>query len=439
LTIVAGGPGTGKTTTVARLLAVLHSALETPPRVALVAPTGRAAARMQEAVSEEFTRLTENGVDLPPAPSASTLHRLLGWRPDSHIRFRFNKGNHLPYDLVVVDETSMVSLSLMSRLLEAMRPDAQLVLVGDPDQLASVEAGAVLGDLVRQPTRPKPDVRASQLARLLPEDIAQSDDVGLELRNDVVRLRTVHRYGGAIAELAEAIRLGRVAQALAILRSGAPEVEFVETSTLDTNRPAGLDGLRTDVVAAGRALVEAARAGDAVRALQALDRHRLLCAHRRGPYGVARWSHEVEHWLAAAIPDLAPDLEWYIGRPLVVTTNDYDLNLYNGDAGVVIEGRSTGPLAIFARGSDIISVSPSRLGAVQTIHATTVHRAQGSQFARVSVLLPPAESPLLTRELLYTAVSRAQKSVRVLGTEATISGAAQRPVARASGLRSQPR
>ena len=434
VTVIAGGPGTGKTTTVARLLAVLAETLETTPRVALAAPTGKAAARMQEAVTEEFARLTREGIDVPPAPPASTLHRLLGWRPDSRSRFRFNRHNHLPYDLIVVDETSMVSLTLMSRLLEAMRPDAQLVLVGDPDQLASVEAGAVLGDLVRRRPRPVPDDRSTYLSSLLPGDVQPVDEVETELRTDVVRLRTVHRYGGAIAELAEAIRRGRADDVMAVLRRGDPQVEFVETD-LDARNPAGLDGLRADVVNAGRALIEAAFAGDPPAALEALDQHRLLCAHRRGPYGVARWSQEVERWLAAAVPEFEPDREWYIGRPLIITANDYELGLFNGDAGVVIDRSTTGPAAVFTRGTDVIEVAPSRLDAVQTVHAMTVHRAQGSQFARVSALLPPSESPLLTRELLYTAVTRARQSVRVLGSEASIRTAVDRPIVRASGFR----
>jgi exodeoxyribonuclease V alpha subunit len=433
VTIVAGGPGTGKTTTVARLLAVLGEARDSPPRVALAAPTGKAAARMQEAVSEEFARLSDAGVEVPSVPPASTLHRLLGWRPDSHSRFRFNRHNHLPYEVVIVDEASMVSLTLMSRLLEAMRPDAQLVLVGDPDQLASVEAGAILGDLVRRTPRPAHDDRASLVAGLLPADIQPADDVEAELRNDVVRLRTVHRYGEAIAELAEAIRRGRADDAMEVLRRGDPRVTFVETA-LDTRSPAGLEGLRADVVDAGRALIGAALAGHAAEALRALNRHRLLCAHRRGPYGVERWSHEVERWLAASVDGYEANREWYTGRPLIITANDYELGLYNGDTGVVIE-RGAGPVAVFARGTDLVKVPPSRLDTVQTVHAMTVHRAQGSQFAHVSVLLPPAESPLLTRELLYTAVTRARESVRVVAAEASIRLGVDRLVVRASGIR----
>jgi exodeoxyribonuclease V alpha subunit len=432
VTVIAGGPGTGKTTTVARLLAVLTGTLQTPPRVALAAPTGKAAARMQEAVTEEFGRLSREGVDVPPAPPASTLHRLLGWRPDSHSRFRFNRYNHLPYDVVIVDETSMVPLTLMSRLLEAIRPDAQLVLVGDPDQLASVEAGAVLGDLVRREPRPAPDDRSAHLTALLPGDVQPPDEIGTELRNDVVRLRTVHRYGGAIADLAEAIRRGRSDDVMDVLRRGDPQVEFVETD-LDARNPRGLDAVRAEILAAGRAIIEAALAGDGPGALHALDKHRLLCAHRRGPYGVERWSQEVERWLAA-VPEFRPDREWYIGRPLIVTANDYELGLYNGDTGVVIDTGAAGPTAVFTRGSDVIGVAPDRLDAVQTVHAMSVHRAQGSQFTRISVLLPPQSSPLLTRELLYTAVTRARESVRVLGHVASAGAAVDRPIVRRSGF-----
>ena len=437
VTVIAGGPGTGKTTTVARLLAVLGTTLDAPRRLALAAPTGKAAARMQEAVSEEFVRLAGQGVEVPTAPQASTLHRLLGWRPDSHSRFRFNRHNHLPYDLVVIDETSMVSLTLMSRLLEALRPDTQLVLVGDPDQLASVEAGAVLGDLVRHRSRPAGGDRSDRLIDLLPADVQPADEVESELRKDVVRLRTVHRYGSAIAELAEAIRRGRADDAVEVLRRGSPEVEFVETD-VDARRPASLEGLRADVVDSGRALIEAALAGDGFAALQAMDRHRLLCAHRRGAYGVAHWSQQVESWLGAAVDGFAPDREWYIGRPLIVTANDYELGLFNGDTGVVIDRGASGPTAVFTRGTDVLEVAPNRLDSVQTVHALTVHRAQGSQFARVSVLVPPPESALLTRELLYTAVTRARRSVRVVGPEAFVRAAVDRPVVRASGLREPP-
>jgi exodeoxyribonuclease V alpha subunit len=185
---------------------------------------------------------------------------------------------------------------------------------------------------------------------------------------------------------------------------------------------------------AGAAMLGAARAGDIPAALLALDRHRLLCGHHRGPYGVGRWSLEVERWLAEAVPGYAEDGEWYLGRPLLVTANDYDMGLYNGDTGVIVD-TPAGVRAAFARGAEATLFPPVRLDAVQTVHAMTVHRAQGSQFERVTFLVPPPASPLLTRELLYTAVTRAKAQVLLIGAESAIRRAVLRPANRASGLR----
>jgi exodeoxyribonuclease V alpha subunit len=405
VSVVAGGPGTGKTTTVARILDLLRDRPPggPPPRIALAAPTGKAAARLQEAVREA------GGGDLP----ASTLHRLLGWQRG---RFRHDRHDRLPFDVVVVDETSMVSLTMMARLLDAVRPDARLVLVGDPDQLASVEAGAVLGDLARAPGRPEPELDAALVRLGLPDGVV----------NGVVTLEHVWRFGGAIAGFARAVQAGDADGAVARLRAGATDLEFVETDS-----PAAPDAVRTDVVAAGTALATAARAGHVAAALAALECHRVLCGHRRGPYGVTRWSREIERWLAEALLDPAGPDEWYPGRPVLVTANDYDLGLHNGDTGVVVATPDGPRVAFPARPL----LAPARLAEVATVHAMTVHRGQGSQFARVTVVLPPAESPLLTRELLYTAVTRAREFVRVVGSEAAVRAAVTRPVSRASGLR----
>ena len=181
-------------------------------------------------------------------------------------------------------------------------------------------------------------------------------------------------------------------------------------------------------------MLEAARSGAVAEALAALDRHRLLCAHRRGPYGVLRWGMEVERWLAEAIPGYAEDGEWYVGRPLLVTANDYEMSLYNGDTGVIVD-TPAGIRAAFARGAAPVLYPPVRLDAIQTVHAMTVHRAQGSQFDTVSFVLPPPDSPLLTRELLYTAVTRAREQVNLIGSEEAIRRAMLRPANRASGLR----
>jgi exodeoxyribonuclease V alpha subunit len=418
VTVLAGGPGTGKTTTVARLLALLHDQPGPPPRVALAAPTGKAAARLQEAVAAELPAELRSRT-----PDAATLHRLLGWRPGG--RFRYGRTQRLPFDVVVVDETSMVSLTLMARLLDAVRPEARIVLVGDPDQLASVEAGAVLGDLARAPGQPEASLDAALDAAGVPGGL-----VGGSVINGVVTLRHVWRFGGAIAEFSRAVQAGDADTAVALLRGGHPDLAFVEP---DARIDSHGSGVRQDVVAAGRELTEAALRGDVPTALAALERHRVLCAHRRGPYGVARWSTEIERWLRAALPD-AQTGPWYPGRPVLVTANDYDVGLFNGDTGVAV-AMPEGLRVAFARGGVPTLHPPARLSEVATVHAMTVHRGQGSQFRRVTVVLPPAESPLLTRELLYTAVTRAAEFVRVVGTEEAVRAAVARPVSRASGLR----
>jgi exodeoxyribonuclease V alpha subunit len=290
-TVLTGGPGTGKTTTVARVLALL--ALP-GTRVALAAPTGKAAARLQESVREQAA-----GLALPDDLTAVTLHRLLGWRPDSRTRFRHDAEDRLPYDLVVVDETSMVSLTLMARLLEALRPDARLVLVGDPDQLTSVDAGAVLADLV---ARPVPAADDPVLADLVGADLSADDDpeeAGLSpgergrLRNGIVRLSRGRRFGGTIARLATAVREGDADGALVLLRSGERDVSFVEDGASDA--------VEVDVVRAANAVTAAAEAGDVDGALARLEQHRVLCAHRTGPSGVARWDRRSLEWAAAGL------------------------------------------------------------------------------------------------------------------------------------------
>ncbi len=435
VTVIAGGPGTGKTTTVARLLAVLSDDPARRVRVALAAPTGKAAARLQEAVNEVAATLPAGDRERLGPLTASTLHRLLGWRRGSTPRFRQNRDNRLPFDVVVVDETSMVSLPMMARLLVAVRPDARLVLVGDPDQLASVEAGAVLGDLVARPAPDGAVVRDAELAELVNGGAGGAGEATDVARLGVVRLARNYRFAGSVGDLAEAIRRGDADKAMDVLRRNAADVSFVDAPALEGQVPDGVASLRSDVVDSARVLVGAARSGDVARALAALDGHWLLCAHRRGPYGVLRWTREVERWLAVELPETGEAGEWYAGRPLLVTANDYELGLYNGDTGVVVDAGDLGLRAAFLRGAEPVLLAPVRVRDAVTVHAMTVHRSQGSQFRRVSLVLPPADSPLLSRELLYTAVTRAREHVRVIGTEAAVRAAVSRPVVRASGLR----
>jgi exodeoxyribonuclease V alpha subunit len=408
VSVLAGGPGTGKTTTVSRLLALLR---EQHPewRIALAAPTGKAAARLEEAVRSSTALLPDaDKLRLGELP-ATTLHRLLGWRPEARSRFRHDRTNRLPVEVVVVDEASMVSLTMMARLLEALRPTTRLVLVGDPDQLASVEAGAVLGDLV---------------------------DAGSQVA--VATLATNRRFPATsgIALLAAAVQDGRGSDALEVLRSDdTPEVELVEVPDGAALPAYQLDGMKADVTISGLALLDAAERGDATAALVALDRHRLLCPHRRGPRGVAHWSALAARWIADEHPVLPRADGRYAGEPLMVTANDYEIGLYNGDTGVVVDDGAGGLVAFFGRGGDPIEVPLVRLGAVRPLHAMTVHRSQGSQFARITVLLPAAGSPLGTRETLYTAVTRATTHVRVIGSAEALVEAVGRPAARATGLR----
>ncbi|HEV7805208.1 MAG TPA: exodeoxyribonuclease V subunit alpha [Solirubrobacteraceae bacterium] len=443
LTVVAGGPGTGKTTTVARIVALLAeqaAAAGAPaPLVALAAPTGKAAARLQDAVHDEAAGLSVHEPVRAQllALQASTLHRLLGWRPGSHSRFRHHRGQRLPHDVVIVDETSMVSLSLMARLVEAVRPDARLVLVGDPGQLASIEAGAVLGDVVgpcSDALRIGTDARGLLARATGHEVLAHDPPAGATIGDGIVVLDRVHRFGEGIARLVEAIRRGDADAVVDVLREGAEGVTWIDVDVSDAAAQDALSPVRDRAVAAARAVRDAARAGDASDALAALASFRLLCAHRRGPEGVATWTARIEGWLA---DEIDVDERWYAGRPLLVTANDHELQLYNGDTGVVVQAAAGRVAAAFERRGEIVELSPSRLGSVDTVYAMTIHKSQGSQFATAAVLLPGPASRILTRELLYTAATRARELLIVAGTQEAIRAAVERPVARASGLRRQ--
>ncbi|RKS77453.1 DNA helicase/exodeoxyribonuclease V alpha subunit [Motilibacter peucedani] len=448
VSVLAGGPGTGKTTTVSRLLALLR---EQHPhlRVALAAPTGKAAARLEEAVRSSTRALAPSDAALVGDLAATTLHRLLGWRPDARSRFRHDASNRLPADVVVVDEASMVPLTMMARLLEALRPSARLVLVGDPDQLASVEAGAVLGDLVDGARQPARTARmAAALEQVLPpaatataiataaEATGAPDTPHARLRDGIALLATNRRFssGGAIAELAEAVQRGDAEKALGVLRSRDRDVVFEEVGDDSPLTEDHLRGLRSDVVTAGLALERAAAEGRAADALDALERHRVLCAHRTGPRGVQHWSSLAARWVAEASGRDLYAVGHRAGEPLLVTENDYEVGLYNGDTGAVVSTPS-GLVAVFGRGGEPVTVPLARLGSARPLHAMTVHRSQGSQFDRVSIVLPAAGSPLATRETLYTAVTRATSGVRVIGSAAAVAEAVDRPAARATGLR----
>ena len=408
LAVIAGGPGTGKTTTLRKIVDLLVAQAEAlghaPPRIALAAPTGKAAQRVTESLADDEYR-------------AVTIHKLLRRRPDNSTRFRHDAANPLPHDVVVVDETSMVSLDLMAKLLDAVRPDARVLLVGDPDQLVSVEAGAVLGDIVG-PARTTAGA-AGPLAA------------------SIVVLQRARRYAedSAIAALANAVRTGDEDAAVAVLRSGAADVRWLAVDVGDeTVDESLLTPVRDVVVDAGRALYEAAENGAATDALAALNRVRLLCAHRHGPYGVSTWVPRVERWLTGGVDGFAPVDAWYIGRPVLVTQNDYQLGVFNGDVGVTVRHDERRVVAFPQGGAEPKLLSTHRLDAVETVHAMTIHKSQGSQLAHPVIVLPDETSRILTRELFYTAATRAETALTVVATEAAVRAAVRRQVRRVSGL-----
>jgi exodeoxyribonuclease V alpha subunit len=337
--------------------------------------------------------------------------------PDARSRFRRHRGNRLPHDVVIVDETLMVSLSLMARLVEAVRPGARLILVGDPGQLVSVEAGAVLGDIVGPAGDPGFEAGAGPAY----------------LRDAVVVLRHVHRFGKSISRLARAVSAGDADAAVEALRDGGDEVTWLPPDVAEADADA-TQLVRELATRAAGAVHAAAADGDATGALRALEGFRLLCAHRRGPHGARDWMRTIERWLAADLPGFDGSREWYVGRPLLVTSNDYGLKLYNGDTGVVVRAGDDRIAAAFERAGGVVEFAPTRLGAVDTVYAMTIHKAQGSQFGTVAVIVPPATSPLLTRELLYTGLTRAGSG---RGRRDRGRGAHRRRAAggRASGLR----
>jgi exodeoxyribonuclease V alpha subunit len=446
VSVIAGGPGTGKTTTVARVVALLDeqalAAGRPPPRCVLAAPTGKAGARLEEAVRGEASNMPVDASTRQRLLElrGTTIHRLLGFNAGNHTRFRHNRENQLGYDVVVVDETSMVSLSLMARLLEAIRPDARLVLVGDPEQLASVEAGAVLGDIVgpaAQAVSMGPAMRA-RVKAVTGYEVPASGTAAAALSvigDGIVVLRYVHRHGGAIAELARAIQHGDADTALEVVAAGGSNVEWIGQEAAEPVVGDGRDAIATGAVESGRAVIEAARAGQADAALAALNGFRVLCAHRRGAEGVEGWTRRIEGWLLKEVEGFSTAPGWYVGQPLIVTENDYSLGLYNGDIGVVVSDADGRMAAAFERGGEVVLVSPTRLAAVDTVYAMTVHKSQGSQFHTVAFVVPPPGSRLLTRELLYTGVTRAQERLILVGTEEPIRAAIERPITRASGLR----
>jgi exodeoxyribonuclease V alpha subunit len=381
-------------------------------RIALAAPTGKAAARMAEALRQRCLaeRAPQPVLDAIDAARPVTVHRLLKVRPQGSPRYPFNADNPLAYDLVVVDETSMLSSTLLHRLLDAVSADTELLLVGDPDQLASVEAGSVLADIARAAARP-----ASPLA-------AVTD-----------RLVTRHRFGAEIGALADSILAGDAAGVLGLLGAGSTQPAGLFAGPIAWIEP-GTPAFRTlaaEVVAHAKRLGALARAGDATAAVEAQKGLQVLCAHRSGGLGAAGWNTLVEQQLG-----VFGGPPWYPGRPVMITRNTPALDLFNGDIGLVVPAGDGSPRleAAFPQGRSVRRVSVTRLEEVATVHALTIHKSQGSEYRHAVVVLPERASRILSRELFYTGVTRAIDRVTLVGSREVIAAAVTRPIRRASGL-----
>lgn len=497
-TLITGGPGTGKTTTVVRLLAVLQAlrldavtsgGAVRPLRIRLAAPTGKAAARLNESIARSVRQLPLDGLAGAEAIRAAipvtvgTLHRLLGSRPDTR-RFRHHAGNPLALDVLVIDEASMVDLEMMAAVLAALPNSAKLILLGDKDQLASVEAGAVLGELCQRAGEGhyRPALR-DWLGAVSGEEIPSGllDPAGTGLDQSVVMLRHSHRFasGSGIGQIASAVNAGDPAAADRILRGGRADLAWLRIPDQDdaafrglvieggtTTMPSDcreeaseeheskdsrgsrrrgyrhyLETLRRERPGpeAGQALLD----GWARRVLTAHARFQVLCALRKGPWGVEGLNRRIAALLTEA--GLIDRTEgWYAGRPVLMTRNDYGLGLMNGDIGITLPvthplGEAAGLRVAFPAGDagqGIKWVAPSRLQSVETVYALTVHKSQGSEFEHAALVLPDRVSPILTRELLYTGITRAREYFTLISTgdRAVLDAAITRRVLRHSGL-----
>jgi exodeoxyribonuclease V alpha subunit len=442
LTVLSGGPGTGKTTTVVRMLALMQAealARGAPPlRISLLSPTGKAAARMVETIGAHVDALDcDDAIKAAIPRTASTIHRLLGYQPGAPTRFLHHAGLQVAADVVLVDEASMVDLALLAKLVDAVPEAARIVLVGDKDQLASVEAGAILGDICNAgdlPGRARSPWFATRLAALGGDTIA-TDERAPAIADCVVDLTTNYRFGesdSGIGGLAAAIKAGRRDDVLARLHAARGR-ERGELRMLSIGEPESLPQLLRPTLLEGYR--DYLRERDPEHRLAGLGAFRLLSPHRRGLFGVERLNLLVERVLAEA-GLVAPDGAWYDGRPVMVTANDYQLQLFNGDVGVICADDGGRLRAWFGTpGTALRSFAPSRLPASESVYAMTVHKSQGSEFDRVALLVPPQLSPILTRELLYTGLTRARREALLFGSPEVVAEAIERRIERASGLR----
>ncbi|MGS3447606.1 exodeoxyribonuclease V subunit alpha [Klebsiella electrica] len=435
ISVISGGPGTGKTTTVARLLAALIQTTRQPRcRIRLAAPTGKAAARLTESLGEALSRLplTDEQKALLPT-EASTLHRLLGAQPGSQ-RMRYHAGNPLHLDVLVVDEASMIDLPMMARLIDALPEHGRVIFLGDRDQLASVEAGAVLGDICAWVNAGYTAGRAAQLERLTGHPVpAGESEVAGALRDSLCLLQKSYRFGNhsGIGSLARAVNNGDRHGVRATLRQAYEDIAL---------HPLGTTGeyeamLMQSQAGYGRYLQLLRERAEPEALIAAFGEFQLLCALRDGPYGVSGVNEQLEQMLnrrrAITLPRHS---RWYEGRPVMISRNDSALGLFNGDIGIALERREGLRVWFPMPDGSIKSVQPSRLPEHDTAWAMTVHKSQGSEFDHAALILPAKIIPLVTRELVYTAITRAKQRLSIYADEQVLTQSIVARTERRSGL-----
>lgn len=387
--IVTGGPGTGKTTTVVKILALLQELAQQPLHIALAAPTGKAAMRLQESIGASIQSLSCSAEIKRQIPDeVKTLHRLLGARPPSPY-FHHDANKPLPYDVVVIDEASMVDLALMSKLVDALKVGARLILLGDKDQLASVESGAVLADLTSS------------------------------LKKNTVELQKSHRFQGEIKDLAVAVNQQAGKNAWDLLATGSDKISLLQDDVISYIARKQQPYL---------ALIK--QGADFKQVFAAFNAFQVLCSNRQGVNGIADINHRVEKQLHLSG-------HWYSGRPVMMTQNNAPMQLYNGDIGICMPDKDlNNRLMVFFLRPDgsVKKVLPTRLPPHETVFAMTIHKSQGSEFNEVLIALPDKMNPVLTKELIYTAITRAKQRVKIVAQQEIFSQAVKQKIQRYGGL-----
>lgn len=446
--VISGGPGTGKTTTVTKLLAALVEQAQQQgniPTIKLVAPTGKAAARLTESIGKALSELSVSPDLKAHIPTeSSTIHRLLGAIPNS-VEFRHNQHNPLHLDILVIDEASMVDLPMMFKVVDALPKHARLILLGDKDQLASVEAGAVLGDICSFHQQGYSQTQSSVLAQLTGYQALQhTSSQSVTMADSLCMLQKSYRFDArsGIGQLAKAVNAGSSQQMDGVWQKAFHDIEkFPLDSQHYSQMLQSLVQQYSEYLTLTAAPLnqnEEELADKAKQVLMAFNRCRLLCAIREGDFGVAGLNTRIEKALAARKLIQTQDELWYPGRPVMVTRNDHGLGLYNGDIGICMldDSQQEPRLKVFFELPDgrVKAVLPSRVPEHETAYAMTIHKSQGSEFDFTLMILPPEFSPILTRELIYTGITRAKKRLALYCNDHVLKRGIRIKTERASGL-----